>query len=68
MVRDKNEVMINLESEIKEDLNEKYLYSENECAIINFAVSNDFCSGIGKLNPDYYLKPGDESLMVHTYQ
>jgi hypothetical protein len=60
-------VTINLENEIKEDLSEQYLYSEHECAIINFAVSPDFCSGIGKLNGDYYLKGGNECLLAHTY-
>lgn len=42
-------------SDIEEDPEEGYLYSQNDCAITNFCVSSDSCNGMGKASPDLWL-------------
>jgi hypothetical protein len=50
-VSDHESFSLSFGSKIIEDLDEKYLYEENDSTITNFCVSPDSCSGHGKLVP-----------------
>ena len=51
LTRDEEKMALTYGNKIVEDLDEKYLYAQNDCTITNFSISPDSCSGHGKLVP-----------------